>query len=73
MQNFKKNYKLFANDIKSELKKAKDKANNPSLFKSALLKTLDIAEKNFNEFGKGLLNLDLEQEGGVPVHEQINI
>ena len=64
---FQKNYKLFANDIKSELKKAKDKANNPSLFKSALLKTLDIAEKKFNEFGKGLLNLDLEQEGGVPV------
>ena len=28
---FQKNYKLFANDIKSELKKAKDKANNPSL------------------------------------------
>ena len=64
---FQKKYKLFANDIKSELKKAKDKANNPSLFKSALLKTLDIAEKKFNEFGKGLLNLDLEQEGGVPV------
>ena len=64
---FQKKYKLFANEIKSELKKAKDKANNPSLFKSALLKTLDIAEKKFNEFGKGLLNLDLEQEGGVPV------
>ena len=64
---FQKNYKLFANDIKSELKKAKDKANNPSLFKSALLKTLDLAEKTFNKFGKGLLNLDLEQEGGVPV------
>ena len=67
---FQKNYKLFANDIKSELKKAKDKANNPSLFKSALLKTLDIAEKKFNEFGKGLLNLDLEQEGGVPVQSK---
>ena len=64
---YQKKYKLFANEIKSELKKAKDKANNPSLFKSALLKTLDIAEKKFNEFGKGLLNLDLEQEGGVPV------
>ena len=64
---FQKKYKLFANDIKSELKKAKDKANNPSLYKSALLKTLDLAEKTFNKFGKGLLNLDLEQEGGVPV------
>ena len=67
---FQKNYKLFANDIKSELKKAKDKANNPRLFKSALLKTLDIAEKTFNKFGKGLLNLDLEQEGGVPVESK---
>ena len=67
---FQKNYKLFANDIKSELKKAKDKANNPSLYKSALLKTLDIAEKTFNKFGKGLLNLDLEQEGGVPVESK---
>ena len=64
---FQKKYKLFANDIKSELKKAKDKANNPRLFKSALLKTLDIAEKTFNKFGKALLNLDLEQESGVPV------
>ena len=64
---FQKKYKLFANDIKSELKKAKDKANNPSLYKSALLKTLDIAEKTFNKFGKALLNLDLEQESGVPV------
>ena len=67
---FQKKYKLFANDIKSELKKAKDKANNPSLYKSALLKTLDIAEKTFNKFGKGLLNLDLEQEGGVPVESK---
>ena len=67
---FQKKYKLFANDIKSELKKAKDKANNPRLFKSALLKTLDIAEKTFNKFGKGLLNLDLEQEGGVPVESK---
>ena len=64
---FQKNYKLYANEIKSELKKAKDKAENPSLFKSALLKTLDIAEKTFNKFGKALLNLDLEQESGVPV------
>ena len=63
---FQKKYKLFANDIKSELKKAKDKANNPSLFKSALLKTLDISEKLFNKIGKGL-SLDLEQESGVPV------
>ena len=64
---FQKKYKLYANEIKSELKKAKDKAENPSLFKSALLKTLDIAEKTFNKFGKALLNLDLEQESGVPV------
>ena len=63
---FQKNYKLFKNEIKSELKKAKDKANNPSLFKSALLKTLDISEKLFNKIGKGL-SLDLEQESGVPV------
>ena len=55
-------------------RKPRTKQNNPSLFKSALLKTLDIAEKTFNKFGKGLLNLDLEQEGGVPVEvEQINI
>ena len=65
-----KEYKLFANDIKSKLKKAKDKAKNPSLYKSALLKILDVAEKTFNKFGKGLLNLDLEQEGGVPVQSK---
>jgi hypothetical protein len=65
-----KEYKLFANDIKSDLKKAKDKAKNPSLYKSALLKILDVAEKTFNKFGKGLLNLDLEQEGGVPVQSK---
>ena len=62
-----KDYKLFANKIRGDLKRAKDKANNPSLYKSALLKILDVAEKTFNKFGKGLLNLDLEQEGGVPV------
>ena len=63
---FQKNYKLFANDIKSELKKAKDKANNPRLYKSALLTTIKLAEMLFNKFGKGL-SLDLEKESGVPV------
>ena len=63
---FQKNYKLYANEIKSELKKAKDKANNPRLFKKALLTTIKLAEMLFNKFGKGL-SLDLEQESGVPV------
>jgi len=65
-----KDYKLFANKIRGDLKRAKDKSNNPSLYKSALLKILDAAEKTFNKVGKDLLNLDLEQEGGVDLQSK---
>jgi len=62
-----KEYKLFANKIRGDLRRAKETADNPSLFQSALIKILDFAERRFNQVAKDVLNLDLEQEGGIDV------